>query len=72
MKRIIKASINSFLANNPSWYYIEKDSQYDVECTVLNRDLGYFKDKFVLELKGTAENVQLFLDYLRCSGFKIT
>lgn len=71
MKRVVAVSKNSFLADKPSWYYLGKDENYDVVCTKLDRDLGYFKDKFILMIEGTAENVQLFLDYLRCSGFKI-
>jgi len=71
MKRIVLVSANEFIIKYPSSYYLAKASRFDVECTIVHDHFCYFKYKHTLQLEGIAANIQLFLDYLRCQGFKI-
>lgn len=71
MIRLVSVSVREIFSTYPSWYYLEKNGNYDVVCTKLDVKVGHFKDKFVLRLEGTSENIQLFLDYLSSNGFKI-
>lgn len=71
MKRIVKVSAFEFGLTYASGHYIHNYDDYDIECDIVNRDLGILWDKYVLKLEGKPENIQLYLDYLKCSGFKI-
>ena len=71
MERLVKVSVFEFATKYSSNYYIYKATEYDVKCTVVDRNMGLLKDKYLLKLKGTAENIQNFLDYLKYEGFKI-
>ncbi len=71
MKRIVKVSAFEFGLTYASGHYIHNYDDYDIECDIVSRDLGILWDKYVLKLEGKAENIQLYLDYLKCSGFKI-
>lgn len=71
MKRVIGVSAREFATKWPSRNYISDYHKFNIECKVLNENIGFFKDKYTLQLEGTAENIQLFIDYLRCEGFKI-
>ena len=71
MKRIVKVSSWEFKLTYPSGRYIHNYDDYNIECDIVNRDLGILRDTYILKLEGKPENIQLYLDYLKCSGFKI-
>lgn len=72
MKKIVLVSAREFSLRYPSTYYLAKAWHFDVKCTMIQDIFCYFKYKHTLQLEGGAENIQLFLDYLRCQGFKVT
>lgn len=71
MKRLISVSAHEFTTKWPSSYYIKKHYSFNVNCNVVSRDIGILKDKYLLKLEGTEENIQMFLDYLKHEGFKM-
>lgn len=71
MKRLIKVSVSDFVTTYPSRHYINRHSNYNIKCTVRNRNLGLLKDSYILELEGDSDNIQMFIDYLRYNKFKI-
>lgn len=71
MKRIVKVSAYVFLLKYASARYIHRYNEYGINCDIVNRNLGIVSDTYVLKLEGKAENIQLYLDYLKCSNFKI-
>lgn len=71
MKRLVKVSVGEFATKWPSIHYINKAYFYNVDCIIVSRDLGIFKDKYILELSGTEENIQMFLQRLKLERFKI-
>ena len=71
MKRLVSVSAFEFSTKWPSRSYINKHYRFNVNCTVVSKDIGLLKDKYLLELEGTEENIQMFLDYLKHEGFKI-
>ncbi len=71
MKKIVRVSVFEFALQWRSSHYINRYSDYDLKCNILSRDLGVFWDKYVLQLEGSPDNIQLFLDYLKCEKFKI-
>lgn len=71
MKRIVKVSSWEFKLTYPSSHYVHNYDDYNIDCDIINRNLGILHDTYVLKIEGKAENIQLYLDYLKCSGFKI-
>lgn len=71
MKRLISVSVCDFFTTWPSSTYISNYRDYHIKCNVVSSDIGVFKDKYLLELEGTVENIQNFLEYLKYEGFKI-
>lgn len=71
MKRLVSVSASEFSTKWPSGDYISKHKKFNVKCTVVSEDIGLLKDKYLLELKGKEENIQMFLNYLKHKGFKI-
>lgn len=71
MKRLVSVSAFEFSTKWPSRNYINKYSRFNINCTIVSRDIGLIKDKYLLKLEGTDENIQMFLDYLEHEGFKI-
>lgn len=71
MKRLISVSAFEFSTKWPSSTYISNHSDYYIRCNVVSKDMGVFKDKYLLELEGSVENIQNFLEYLKYEGFKI-
>lgn len=70
MKRVVGVSVRTFATKWPSGTYIFDHHKFNIECEILAQNIGFFEDKYTLQLEGTAENIQLFIDYLRCEGFK--
>lgn len=71
MKRVVGVSARELATKWPSSKYIYDYRKFNIECKVLGENRGFFKDKYTLQLEGTSENIQLFIDYLLCEGFKI-
>lgn len=71
MRRIVKVSLFEFTSKWPSRTYINKYHDYGIKCSILSSDLGILWDKYVLRLEGSVENMELYLNYLKCEGFKI-
>lgn len=71
MKRLVFVSAFEFSITFPSPHYIYKYDEFDIRCTVISQDRGLLWDKYTLKLEGDAEDIQMFLDYLKCEGFKI-
>jgi hypothetical protein len=71
MERIIKVSAFEFAIAQSSLYYVHKYDEYGLKGQVVDSNRGILWDKYVLRLNGSAENIQLFLDYLKSVGFKI-
>ena len=71
MERIIKVSAFEFAIAQSSSYYVHKYDEYGLKGNVVDSNRGILWDKYVLRLKGSDENIQLFLDYLKSVGFKI-
>lgn len=71
MKRLISVSVYDFSIPFASRYYITKYYNFNLECTIMSRDLGLIRDRYLLQLVGSEENIQMFIDYLKHEGFKI-
>lgn len=72
MKRLVSVSASDFSTKWPSKRYINKHCMFNVNCKIVSAYIGIFKDTYHLILEGTEENIQMFLDYLKREGFKIT
>lgn len=71
MKRLVSVSASYFSTKNPSICHIYNYDEYNIDCSIESQDLENFKDKYLLLLDGSAENIQMFLEYLKYNGFKI-
>ena len=71
MKRVVAVSACEFFNKWPSSSYIYDYEDYHIKCDIVSRDLCVFNDKYTLKLEGEPKDIQLFLDYLECEGFKI-
>lgn len=71
MKRLVNISVSTFSTKWPSSDYIDEYDRFNIDCTEVSENIGVFKDKYLLKLEGTKENIQMFLDYLKFEGFKI-
>lgn len=71
MKYLASVSASEFSTTWPSRNYIDDYKKYNLKCKVVESNIGLFKDKYLLELDGSTENIQMFLAYLRHEGFKI-
>ena len=71
MKRVVRVSAFEFSTACPSYNYISGTNNFGVKCTVMSENRGLLWDKYTLKLEGSDENIQMFLDYLKCEGFKI-
>lgn len=71
MKRIVSVSAWEFSTKCPSYNYVSKADNFGVKSTIMSKNLGLIFDRYALQLEGSEENVQMFLDYLKCEGFKI-
>lgn len=71
MKRLVNVSAFEISTKWPSRSYINKYYKFNVNCTIVSSNIGLLKDKYLLKLKGTEENIQMFLDYLKHEGFRI-
>ena len=70
MKRVIGVSAIGLATKWPSGTYISDYTKFNINCKVLTRDIGFFKDKYTLQLEGDSEDIQMFIDYLKAEGFK--
>lgn len=70
MKRVVGVSATELATTWPSWTYISDYVKFNINCKVLTRNIGFFKDKYTLQLEGESEDIQMFLDYLKAEGFK--
>ena len=70
MKRLISVSAFEFSTKWPSRTYIDEYYRFHLKCTIISSKIGFFKDKYLLNLEGTEENIQMFIDYLKFEGFK--
>ena len=71
MKRLVKVSVSDLLKTYTSSSYIDEYSDYNIKCTVVSQNYGILKDTYILRLEGDAENIQMFLDYLKYEKFRI-
>lgn len=71
MKRLVSVSAFELFITWPSFSYILNSHNYNINCRIIDENLGLLVDKYLLELEGEAEDIQMFLDYLKYSGFKI-
>lgn len=72
MERLVRVSAFEFSTKWPSYTYIHSEySEFNVKCKILTEDRGLLWDRYTLKLEGAAEDIQMFLDYLKHEGFKI-
>lgn len=71
MKRLVRVSAFEFSTTYPSCNYVSGTNKFGVKCTIMSKNRGLLWDKYTLKLDGSNENIQMFLDYLKCEGFKI-
>ncbi len=71
MEKYVKAIGKDSKLTWPSWDYISNYRKFNIECKICDEDLGFFKDKYKLYLKGTKKNIKSFISYLRMEGFKV-
>ena len=71
MKHLASISASEFSTTWPSRNYIDDHKKYNIKCKVVDSNIGLFKDKYLIELDGSSENIQRFLTYLKHEGFKI-
>ena len=71
MERLINVSVFKLFIQWPSEVYIIQARRFNVNCTVVSSKLGFLKDKYCLNLKGTEEEIEKFIDYLKFEDFKI-
>lgn len=71
MKRLVCVSAFEFSITWPSGIYILNYDDYNINCRIVDENSGFLIDKYILELDGRSEDIQMFLDYLKFSGFKI-
>lgn len=69
MKRLVRVSAFEFSTTYPSYNYVSKANNFGVESTIMSENRGFLWDKYTLKLEGSDENIQMFLDYLKCEGF---
>ncbi len=70
MKRLVSVSV-AFYSIIPISSYINKYHEFSIRCTIVKKDIGILKDKYLLKLEGTEDDIQMFIDYLKYEGFKI-
>ena len=71
MKRLVNVSVLEFSTMWPSSTYIHNYRRYKIKLKIVSENIGIFKDKYLLALDGSMENIQNFLKYLKFEGFKI-
>lgn len=71
MRRLVSVSAFEFSTKWPSGNYIYNYDRFNIKCTVESKNIGLLRDKYILKLEGTEENIQMFLDYLKYEGFRI-
>ncbi len=71
MIRLVSVSAFEFSTKLPSRSYINKHYSFNINCTIVDKNIGFLNDKYLLKLEGTEENIQMFLDFLKHKGFKI-
>ena len=71
MKRMVSVSASGFSITWPSSFYVNKYNEYGLSCKIKGKKLGLLKDKYLLELEGSEEDIKLFLGFLKFEGFKI-
>ena len=71
MQIYVKAIAKDSKLTWPSGNYILNYEKFNIKCIICDENLGFFKDKYKLNLKGTRENINSFISYLRMNGFKI-
>lgn len=71
MKQIVRVSTHILRILYSSKYYVDRAQKYNIKCTMLRYRLGFFRDRFLLKLEGSEENIQMFLNYLKNEGFTI-
>ena len=71
MKRLISVSASDLVIKYTSRYYISFAHKYDVNCTIVRQKPGFIIDKYLLQLEGSEENIQNFIEYLKYEGFRV-
>lgn len=71
MKRLVSVSASDIFIKYASGYYISRHYSFNVACNVISQEIGLFRDKYLLQLSGTEEDIQMFVAYLKHEGFKI-
>ena len=72
MKIYVRAKVNS--DKKLKWsadHYISKYKKYNLECKIIDDDIGLIYDKYKLKLKGNKDNLERYLGYLQRKGFII-
>lgn len=69
MKRLV--NVSALDSKWPRHLIRKKSDEYDVDCSIESEHFGVFRNKYLLKLEGSEENIQLFLAFLKYSGFKI-
>lgn len=71
MKKFVKVTVRHLKLTWPSSNYIYDYRKFNINCEILDEDLGFFKHTYKLCLKGTEDNINSFLSYLRMECFEI-
>ena len=71
MKRLVNVSESEFSTKWPMGHYLGWQPEYNVHCYIEKRDIGVFHSKYLLEVEGTEENIQMYIEHLKYIGFKI-
>ena len=71
MKRLIILSDTESETLWPSSYFILKYQQFNINCREISRNVGLFKDGYLLELEGSKDNIEKYISYLKDKGFKV-
>jgi len=69
VKRLISVSVLNLAITKPSIEYVDSYPEFGISCEKLSKELGLFKDRYVLELEG--ESIEKYLEYLVHNGFFI-
>lgn len=71
MQCLVNVLTYDFSISCPSRCYIDYYKEYNITCRIVTCDLGIFRDKYLLELDGSQDNIEGFLDFLKQQRFKI-
>lgn len=72
MRRNIKVTINSWTKNSlTATYFVEAAAESRAVFAILKYDLGLIWDKYELVLKGSNDEIQKFISYLKLKGLNV-